>query len=174
MTESATVELIVAEPIVTARLRLDPVTVGDADDMAVVYADPRMYEFTGGEPLTVETLRRRYEALSSGRSPDGMESWLNWIVRPVGQQVAVGAVQATVMHRSGEAWIAWEIGVTSQGLGYAGEAAHALVGWLAGRSVGLIGAYIHPDHLASQAVARRAGLRRTDATADGEEMWIAG
>ena len=167
-------QLIVAEPIVTARLRLDPVTVGDAAEMAVVYSDPRMYEFTGGEPPTLDALRRRYEALSSGRSPDGMESWLNWVVRPVGDPVAVGAVQATVMHRSGEAWIAWEVGVASQGLGYAGEAAQALVGWLDGGSVGSIGAYIHPDHLASQAVARRAGLHRTDAMHDGEQVWIVG
>jgi RimJ/RimL family protein N-acetyltransferase len=166
--------MIVAQPIVTARLRLDPVTVGDADEMVPVYADPRMYEFTGGEPPTVEALRRRYEALASGRSPDGMESWLNWVVRPVGPGIAVGAVQATVVHRSREAWVAWEVGVASQGLGYGGEAASALVQWLGERSIGSIGAYVHPDHLASQCVARRAGLHRTAGVHDGEEIWIAG
>jgi RimJ/RimL family protein N-acetyltransferase len=166
--------MIVAEPIVTARLRLDPVTVDDADAMVVVYADPRMYEFTGGEPPTVDALRRRYEALATGRSPDGMESWLNWVVRPIDAIVAIGAVQATVVHRSREAWIAWEIGVATQGLGYGSEAATALVHWLGERSVGSIGAYVHPAHLASQGVARRAGLQRTAGMHDGEEIWIAG
>jgi RimJ/RimL family protein N-acetyltransferase len=166
--------VIAAEPIVTARLRLDPITDDDADEMAAVYADPRMYEFTGGEPPTVDALRRRYEALATGRSPDGMESWLNWVVRPIDSGDAVGAVQATVVHRSHEAWIAWEIGVAAQGLGYGGEAATALVHWLSERSIGSIGAYIHPDHLASQGVARRAGLHRTVGMHDGEEIWIAG
>jgi RimJ/RimL family protein N-acetyltransferase len=168
------VDRIDAEPIVTARLRLDPVTVDDAVEMAAVYADLRMYEFTGGEPPTVEALRRRYEALATGRSPDGMESWLNWVVRPVGPGIAIGAMQATVVHRSGEAWIAWELGVTSQGRGYGGEAATALVHWLGERWIGSIGAYVHPDHLASQGVARRAGLHRTAGLHDGEEIWIAG
>lgn len=167
-------ERIAAQAILTPRLRLDPLTVGDADEMFVVYADQRMYEFTGGEPPTADALRRRYELLSSERSADGTESWLNWVVRPTGHgSTVVGAMQATVVHQSGEAWIAWEIGVPWQGRGYAGEAAVALVEWLHDRSVGPVGAYIHPDHVASERVARRAGLRPTDVMHDGETVWLA-
>ena len=170
---------MVAEPIVTAQLRLDPLTVSDVDDMIAVYADPRMYEFTGGEAPTADGLQRRYESMSIGRSPDGMESWLNWIVRPVGETIAVGALQATVTHpvdptQTRQAFIAWEIGVDWQGRGYAGEAAAAVVAWLAEHSITAIGAHIHPHHAASQAVATRAGLRRTDAMHDGEEVWVVG
>lgn len=172
---------VFAEPIVTDRLRLDPLSVADADadEMFAVYADPRMYEFTGGEAPTADGLRRRYESMAVGRSPDGMESWLNWIVRPVGVPVATGAMQATVVHpidpaESDRALIAWEIGVEWQGRGYAGEAAAAVVRWLFGRSITSIGAHIHPGHAASQAVATRAGLHRSDAMHDGEAVWVVG
>jgi RimJ/RimL family protein N-acetyltransferase len=162
---------VIAEPIVTPRLRLDPLTAGDADEMVSVYADPRMFEFTGGEPPTLDGLRRRYEALAGGRSPDGTESWLNWIVRIHDGSLAVGVVQATVDDAGRHASIAWEIGVPWQGQGLAAEAASALVEWLIGRDIGPIEATIHPRHNASEAVARRAGLQPTDRTVDGERVW---
>ena len=127
---------VIAEPIVTPRLRLHPLTVGDADEMVAVYADARMFEFTGGEPPTLDGLRRRYEVLAVGRSPDGTESWLNWIVRIHDGSLAVGVVQATVDDAARHASIAWEIGVPWQGQGFAAEAASALVEWLIGRDIG--------------------------------------
>lgn len=39
---------------------LRPLTVGDAEVMSHVLADPTPYEFTGGGPLSVEELKRRY------------------------------------------------------------------------------------------------------------------
>ncbi len=45
-----------------------------------VLADPTIYEFTGGDPPGEDELRCRYEAWSAGRSPDGTQLWLNWIV----------------------------------------------------------------------------------------------
>lgn len=170
---------MLAAPIATTRLRLDPLTAADADGMVGVYADPLMHQFTGGEEPTLDGLRRRYESMSIGRSPDGMESWLNWIIRPAGESVAVGAMQATVVHavdpaEPEQAFIAWEIGVVWQGRGYASEAATAVVAWLVERSITTIGAHIHPQHTASQAVAARAGLRRTEAVHDGEEVWVVG
>jgi RimJ/RimL family protein N-acetyltransferase len=72
---------VLAERIATARLRLDPLCQADATDMVEVLADPRLYEFTGGEPPADEaTLRERYDDLAAGSGlPD--EHWLNWIVR---------------------------------------------------------------------------------------------
>jgi RimJ/RimL family protein N-acetyltransferase len=163
--------IVIAEPIVTARLRLDPLTASDADEMVSVYADARMFEFTGGEQPTLDGLRRRYEALAAGRAPDGTQSWLNWIVRTHDGSPAIGVVQATIDDAGGHASIAWEIGVVWQGQGFAAEATSALVEWLAGKAIGAIEATIHPRHLASQAVARRAGLRPTDRIVDGEEVW---
>jgi len=161
---------LAADSITTTRLRLDPLTVADAEPMAAVYADPRMFEFTGGEPPTRESLQRRYEVLVAGRSPDGTESWLNWIVRTLDPPQVVGTMQATVdvSHR---AWVAWEIGTAWQGRGFAGEAAPAIVAWLRQRGITSIEANVHPDHAASQAIARRAGLELTDRVDDGEQVW---
>ena len=63
------------------------------------------------------------------------------------------------------------VGVQAQGRGYAKEAACGLVtmlleaGWTAT-------AHIHPAHLASQRVARAAGLSPTGEIHDGEVRWI--
>jgi RimJ/RimL family protein N-acetyltransferase len=164
--------LLQAEAIETPRLVLTPLRLEDAEEMAGVLSDVRMYEFTGGEPPTLERLRARYELLAGGRSPDGSEAWLNWIVRTGSPPFAVGVVQATVRGDGTAGEVAWEIGVDHQGRGYASEAAAALVGWLAGAGIGAIEACIHPDHAASAAVAARAGLAPTDEFVDGERRWL--
>jgi RimJ/RimL family protein N-acetyltransferase len=155
----------------TERLVLVPLAVDDAEEMAVVLGDPRMYEFTGGEPLPLDQLRERYRRLVVGRSADGSERWLNWVVRLAADDVAVGAVQATVAADGSSADVAWEVGVPWQGRGVASEAAVALVDWLVEHGVAVIRACIHPQHAASAAVAARAGLAATSEVVDGEQLW---
>src|SRR6266550_8458930 len=72
---------------------------------------------------------------------------------------------------AGPAEVAWVVGVQAQGRGYAKEAACGLVALLleAGWSVA---AHIHPAHLASQRVARAAGLSATGEVQDGEVRWV--
>jgi len=67
--------------LVTARLVLRPLRAEDADEMFAVLDDELLHVFTGGRPLSREELRLRYRRLVVGRSPDGSERWLNWIVR---------------------------------------------------------------------------------------------
>jgi RimJ/RimL family protein N-acetyltransferase len=58
----------------------------------------------------------------------------------------------------------------AQGHGYAKEAARCLVDLL--RAAGwTVVAHIHPGHLASQGVARAAGLSPTAGVHDGEVRW---
>jgi hypothetical protein len=64
--------------------------------MVAVLGDPALYEFTGGEPPTLDELRERYERQAVGRSPDRSEEWLNWIVRITDDGHAIGFVQATI------------------------------------------------------------------------------
>ncbi|MBB5787110.1 GNAT family N-acetyltransferase [Jiangella mangrovi] len=158
--------------VVTERFELVPLTVDDAADMAEVLADPALYAFIGGAPPTLPELRARYERLAAGRSPDGSEEWLNWVVRRRPDSRAVGYVQATVTDEGRQAEIAWVVGTAFQGQGYATAAAAALVGWLDARGVHTVVAHVHPDHAASEAVARRAGLHPTDHYEDGERRWI--
>ena len=158
--------------IPSARLSLAPLAVTDADEMVGVLSGNALYEFTGGGPPGLDELRIRYAGQAAGRSPDGREEWRNWILRrqPGGQ--AVGYVQATITGAGRRAEIAWVVGVPWQGQGYATEAALALVSWLDSRGVEVIQAHIHPEHAASAAVARRAGLRPSGVIEDGEQLWL--
>jgi RimJ/RimL family protein N-acetyltransferase len=165
----------------TDRLRLEPLRVDDAAEMAAVLADPALYTFTGGEPPTEDELRRRYGFQVAGGPADGSERWLNWIVRSRAEGVAVGYVQATLGQatragRGASADVAWVIGVAWQGHRYAAEAARAMVHWLiapepGGAGVAAVTAHIRPDHEASASVARSLGLEPTDEVEDGEIVW---
>lgn len=159
--------------ITTTRLALTPLAEADAAQMAVVLGDERLHEFIGGRPATPAELKASYRRLAAGSGrPD--ELWLNWIVRLVaGPGQAVGTVQATVTADGADltAAVAWVVGAGWQRNGYAGEAASALVSWLAAWRPVTILACIHREHLASQRVAARAGLAPTDRDADGEQVW---
>lgn len=159
------------DQISTARLRLDPLTVADAAEMVAVLSGDALYTYTGGAPPHLDELRARYARQAAGRSPDGREEWRNWILRLPGVE-AVGYVQATITGGGQRAEIAWVVGLQWQGQGYATEAARALVGWLDSRGIQVIQAHIHPEHAASAAVARRAGLRPSGAVEDGEQLWL--
>lgn len=171
------------EPLCTSRLVLTPLRVEDATEMVGVLADPALYEFIGGSPPDLAVLRRRYEQMVVGSSPDGSQRWLNWIARlrdGAGEvqsdhhhRAAIGTVQATVMAGGQRAEIAWIIGTTWQGQGFAGEGVVAMADLLRTLGVVLLTAHIHPGHIASQAVARRAGLTPTQEFHDGEQRWSA-
>ena len=156
------------EPLTSERLRLEPLTVDHAPAMVAVLADPSIYEFTGGSPPTLSELSERYARQSAGRSPDGSEQWLNWVV--VLDDQPVGYVQATVV--GAEAEIAWVVSPAHQGRGLATEAATAMVDWLASAGITCLVAHIHPDHAASAHVCARLGLRPTDVVEGGEVRWV--
>jgi RimJ/RimL family protein N-acetyltransferase len=161
-----------AEPVPTPRLLLEPLAVRHAAQMVEVLAAPRLYRFTGGSPPTLPELTRRYERLVAGPGRRG-EGWLNWVIRQREDQQLAGTVQATITTGPAglRAAIAWVVGAPWQGRGYATESAQALIGWLREQEVMTIVAAIHPDHAASAAVARRAGMTPTAERADGEVIW---
>jgi len=170
------VDLLDAVPLKTLRLTLEPLRVDHAEEMTPVLADTSLYAFTGGEPPSLAELRARYERQVTGRSPDGAEAWLNWIVRRRDDGQAVGFVQAAISTdppppAPTTAVLAWVLGAGYQGMGYAREAGGALVAWLALQGVQRLVAYIHPEHTASMAVARALGLEPTDDRVDGEVVW---
>jgi len=169
----ATWSTIVPEPIETRRLILEPLRFAHAEEMVDVLADWQLYSFTGGTPPSLPALQDRYARQVVGRSPGDSERWFNWILRVRSTQAAAGYVQATVVEAPAEvvAFIAWLTGVRHQRLGYAGEAATAMAGWLRSRGVGQLIADVHPEHLASIAVARRLGLTATGEIVDGELRW---
>ena len=159
----------------TARTTLEPLSVDHAEEMAPLLEDPSLHGFTGGRPLGLEELRHRYRGQTRGRSQDGTERWLNWIVRLEQSREPIGSVQATVRVRGEgfDADLAWVIAVPHQRRGYATEAAMAMARWLREQGVGVLAANINPRHEASIRVARALGMTATDAVIDGEIRWEA-
>lgn len=155
------------------RLALEPLRAGHAGEMASLLDDIDLHTFVGGEPETEEQLRARYLRQSAGRSPDGSQRWLNWVVRDRTTGRAVGTTQATVGVQSGRlvAEVAWVIGSRYQRRGYAKEAAQAMARWLRAQGVQTLVAHVHPGHVASIGVARAIGLARTGEVVDGEVCW---
>ena len=160
----------------TARLTVEPLTPAHAAEMQPVLADPALHTFIGGVPRSAAELEARYARLAAGRSDDGAEVWGNWVVRVTATGAAAAELQATVPAAgpgAGPALVAWVVGTAFQGHGYATEAASSLVTRL--RAAGWsVAADIHPDHVASQRVARTAGLALTDQIVDGEQRWLVG
>jgi len=151
-------------------LRLEPLRVADAAEMAEVLSAPELYAVIGGSPPNEAMLAERYHHQVAGRSADGREEWLNWVIRVGGR--AVGYVQATV-HDDGRAEIAWVVGLPWQGRGYATAAARELVALLAARGVRQVEAHVRPGHVASETVAARVGLVATGSLdPGGEQLWL--
>jgi RimJ/RimL family protein N-acetyltransferase len=159
-----------ADTIQTPRLDLLPLRVDHAEEMAAVLSDPALHDFIGGSPSSPEDLRARYERLVAG-SPDPAVVWCNWVLRPREESKLVGTVQATVTEAGSLAEIAWIVGTSWQGHGFASEAVRGLVAHLRQQGVHTFVAHIHPAHAASAAVARAAGLRPTEDQHDGELRW---
>jgi RimJ/RimL family protein N-acetyltransferase len=157
-----------AETIGTRRLTLLPLEPSHAEEMAEVLADPRLHEFIGGVPLSADRLRVRYERLVAGPEDLGVV-WCNWVVRLDSADRLTGTVQATVVGERAE--VAWVVGTAWQGQGIAKEAARGLVGWLHRQGVTAVVAHVHPEHLASAAVAAAVGLAPTAERQDGEIRW---
>jgi len=157
----------------TEWLDLEPLVAEHAAELGPLLDDVALHKFTGGKPLSPADLAARYARLAHRRSPDGSQLWGNWVMRVRATGVAAGTVQATVPAAgpdAGPALVAWVVAGQAQGRGYAKEAACSLVlrlhesGWL-------VVAYIHPGHLASQHVARAAGLSPSSEFQDGETRW---
>lgn len=162
-----------AAPIRTSRLELEPISLLHAPEMVAVLSDSSLYAFIGGEPPTEEALQRRYAAQRVGHSPEGDQTWLNWIIRHSETDTALGFVQSTVTmnERTWIADVAWVVGAQHQGNGYAFEASAGMLQWLSDHGITRFQAFIHPEHAASNSVARKLELTPTPHIEDGETLW---
>jgi ribosomal-protein-alanine N-acetyltransferase len=143
--------------IETAALTLEPQLARHADEMFEVLSDPAIYEYENQAPASLDALRRRYAALESRRSPDGVDQWLNWVIRlPHGE--AIGYVQATVWP-DGRAAIAYELGSAWWGRGLARRAVEAMVDELvAQHDVQRLSAVLKRANLRSRRLLERLGF----------------
>ncbi len=110
----------------TERLLLEPLMPEHATLLFEGLADERLYRFIPTDaPESAEALETRYRKLSSRRSPDGAEVWLNFAMRlreegTLPKASYVGMLEATVFpNRS--AYIAYTVFVPFWRQGYARE-----------------------------------------------------
>jgi [ribosomal protein S5]-alanine N-acetyltransferase len=115
--------------IPTARLLLEPLREAHAVEMAVVLADPQIYDHIDDGPPDPAALAARYRQLESRQSPDGAQRWLNWVIRTASGRCA-GYVQATI-YPDQTADIAFVLNSEHWGQGYGPEATEAMLCHLA-------------------------------------------
>src|SRR4051812_37117503 len=117
--------------------------------MAPLLEDPALHTFIGGEPATLTQLQQRYQRQLIGRSPDGSQLWMNWVLRRRVDGRAVGTVQATVSKDQTSrvgliAEVAWVVATRYQGQGYAPEGPPGMGAWLREQRGTTLPAKIHP------------------------------
>ena len=117
-------------PIESATLRLEPLVAAHADEMFHPLSAGAIYDYMPGQPpVSVSALRERYVQLEKGRSADGCQRWLNWIVR-LDSGPCAGFVQATI-HEGCTADFAFVFAPEHWGRGVAFEACEAVLPHLA-------------------------------------------
>ena len=117
--------------LATPGLALEPLRTDHAPALFGLLRDPALYRhLDDGPPASVEALRAVYERLEAGRSPDGRQLWLNWIVR-LRDGEPVGTVQATVVPAHRRAWVAYVLARSHWGRGHATQAVRAVMEHLA-------------------------------------------
>ncbi|MEO5879311.1 MAG: GNAT family N-acetyltransferase [Candidatus Eisenbacteria bacterium] len=153
--------------LTAAGLELEPLSVAHADAMFEVLADPELYRYMdNAPPPSVEHLRGLYERQVVGKSPDGSETWLNWVIRRPGHP-PMGYVQATVSSAH-QAWVAYVLGRRHWGEGHAHAAMDAMLKHLsAARGVVRFLATVEVDNLRSIRLLERLGFRLADAREAG-------
>ena len=108
--------------------------------------------------------------LRAAREPDVWVHGFGIVHRESGSVIGSAGFKGPP-NEEGMVEIAYGIVPSYQGRGYATEAARSLVAAL--REAGwTVVAHIHPGHLASQRVARAAGLSPTADVRDGETRWV--
>ena len=142
----------------TSRLLLEPQLPSHAPAMFPLLCDPALYQFENAAPSSEAWLAQRFERLAGRRSPDGLEHWLNWVLRRRDDAVVIGFVQATV-RADGRALVAYVLGSRYWGQGFAAEAVQAMLVELAGAwRVTLAVAVFKRANLRSRGLLQRLGF----------------
>ena len=109
------------------RVVLETLVPDHAAQMFPVLTDPAIYHHLDhGPPASVAALHALYTRLQAGRSPDGSEVWLNWLVRRLDDGTPAGYVQATVLPTR-RAWVGYVFAPRHWGQGLATEAMRELL-----------------------------------------------
>lgn len=140
----------------TARLRLRPLAPTDVDALSSVYLHPLVLRWIG--PHTREDVGREIEQQVEHQKRLG---WSFWAVeeRETGRLIGDCGLQP-LEHRGPEVELGYDFHPRVWGNGLATEAARAVMSQAFGAlRIDRIVAVVKPDHIASQRVLEKAGLR---------------
>ncbi|HEX6709565.1 MAG TPA: GNAT family protein [Rubrobacter sp.] len=145
----------------TPRLWIEPLIPAHAARLYESLRDERLYEFIPqNPPASSQILEERYLGLSSRRSPDKREAWLNWALRARRSGDYVGVLEATV-HQNLTAAIAYMVFVPFQRRGFATEACGRLLAHLfEDYRVRVVAAEIDTRNVASIGLVKSLGFER--------------
>jgi ribosomal-protein-alanine N-acetyltransferase len=133
--------------------------------------DEKLYRFIPQDPpAPLKALTDRYDFLSSRRSPDGREAWLNWALRERSSGDYAGTLETTV-YDNASAIIAYTVFVPYQRRGYAAEACGRLLEHLFDDyRVGVVAAEIDTRNAASIALVESLGLEQVGFQKDADHF----
>lgn len=153
------------------RLRGEPVEKRHAAAMVRVLNDPRIHEFLSSDPPSLAYLERQYELLTTGKSPDGNEHWLTWILFAKDEESdPIGFIQATI-NEPKIAQIAYVLSPAYWRQGYAREAVAALLDVVFERyEVERVIAEMDTRNAASIGLVQTLGFRCVETVRDVEEL----
>jgi ribosomal-protein-alanine N-acetyltransferase len=145
-------------PIESQSLRLEPLIAAHAEEMFGPMSVAAIYDYMPGQPpASASSLRERYAHLEKGRSADGRERWLNWVVRLTSQE-CVGFVQTTI-YPGLSADFAFAFAPRYWGRGLAFEACQAVLPCLARDfEVRALYATVDPRNVRSIRLLKRLGF----------------
>jgi ribosomal-protein-alanine N-acetyltransferase len=157
-------------PITTARLRLRPLGLDDADALSAVYQHPLVMPWIG--PQTREDVVRE---IGQQVEHQTLLGWSVWAVeeRETGDVIGDCGLQP-LEHRGPEVELGYDFHPRVWGQGVATEAARAVMTQAFGPlAIDRVVAVVKPDHVASRRVLEKAGLRKAGPReAYGEAMLL--
>lgn len=157
-------------PILSDRLRLRPLELDDLEALADIYLDPLVTRWIG--PHTREDVEREIMQQTSYQASLG---WSFWAVEDRASRRLIGDCGLQPLeHHGPEVELGYDFHPSAWGRGLATEAAREVMRQAFGPlGIDRVVAVVKPDHVASQRVLQKTGLRRVGMRdAYGEPMLL--
>jgi [ribosomal protein S5]-alanine N-acetyltransferase len=136
----------------TARLRLRPRTVGDAEALFPSLSDAGLMHFWSGPPhASIEETRAEFAQEAVG--------WRRWVITRHGDDTAIGVVAAGEKRQGNVSEIGYMLARSHWGSGIAAEAVGAVIDQLFAEGQRRVFADVDPENRASRGLLERLGFR---------------
>lgn len=144
----------------TLRLRLEPFDETHFAGLLALNSDPLVMQFLGdGSPATPTEVRESIDTAKARWERFGF-SWWSFVAKDGGEIVGAGCVQHIENEPGNPVEVGWRLKRDQWGLGYATEAARAMIGFAFDQlDLPAIYATTHPSNERSISVMKRLGMR---------------